>query len=62
MSLIKLVFQIMKGICVNFCTFIALIYCLINKNLIPKTFFDHCTVTELNPLIINIYIAEVIIF
>jgi len=43
MSLMKLVCRVMKGIYINFCTFMALIYCLINKNVIPKTFFDHCS-------------------
>ena len=40
MRLSKLVRQVMKGICVKFCTIMTLVYCLISKNIIPKTFFD----------------------
>ena len=42
MTLSKLVHQVMKGICVNFCISMTFTHCLISKNAIPRTFFVHC--------------------
>ena len=45
-TLSKLVNQLMKSICENFCMSMTFIHCLISKNVIPRTFFVHCTSTS----------------